>query len=58
MACVRVDFAGCVGGGVAAMPRRSAPLRGIAIDLKSISVCKLHQSRFVTLAAQLTVLCQ
>jgi hypothetical protein len=41
------------------MPRRSAPLRGIALDeLKSIRFCQLHESHFVTLAAQLAVLCQ
>src|SRR5271168_2418719 len=41
------------------LPRTGAPLRGIAIkDPKSIGFCQLHQSRFVTLAAQLTVLCE
>ena len=39
--------------------RAEAPPRGIAIDnSKSINLCKLHESRFVTLATQLTVLCQ
>src|SRR5271167_4324521 len=41
------------------MPRRSAPLRGLVIDdLKSTGFCELHESRFITLAAQLTVLFQ
>jgi len=40
------------------MPRRS-PLRGIVIDnSKSIGLCKLHESCFITIAPQLAVLCQ
>jgi hypothetical protein len=39
--------------------RAGSPLRGIVIDnSKSIGLCMLHESCFITIAPQLAVLCQ
>ena len=38
------------------MPRRSLPLRGIAIDdPRSIGLCELHEAGLITLGAQLMI---